>query len=425
MAAIGAYPASANAALYSTPQAAAALTVAVVQAQVQNAMQTACAGPLLVQGPPFMVSQCVPRGVSAQQSTPPSLTAGMVDPAVVEQQKIGYIQDLESQLEQYMSELNAQKKEHLEAIHRQDEELNRQLHLQLQQRLKQQVIGLERKYNAQVLLLNQQYTEQKAALEQEALQLTGDYQKRKLDEHAMKMQLQLQKERAESEQRFAAEMQKLQQQQPRVVLAVQGPSDQGIVGPCVPLLPMQAPQGSYVPPPGVVSQGQPAVAGSYTPPVNTQVPHSSYVPPVPPTFVMQMPQAPKGSYVPPPFNSYVPPVAGHLHHVENAVPSGVAGCYAPPANAQGPHRSYVPLGCGSYVEPPASMQMLPVSNVPHAGSTVSYVPPAGNNGSYVPPPTTQYQGSSVVTQAPLPYSAPSGMCEVPTVPVLPYNEHCF
>merc|ERR1712100_584404 len=71
----------------------------------------------------------------------------------------------------------------------------------------------EKQYSDQVMTLNQQFHQQRGLLEQEAIKLKGDYQQKQLEEQAMQRQFQLQKERCEMEQKYAADMQMLQQQQ--------------------------------------------------------------------------------------------------------------------------------------------------------------------------------------------------------------------
>jgi len=230
--------------------------------------------------------------------------------------------------------------------------------MQLHQQVKEQTIALENKYNEQVMTLNAQFHGQRAVLEQETIKLKGEYQQKLLEEQAMHRQFQLQKERVEMEQKYAADMQQLKQQQyqmaqqagmygpPGISHPPQGsssyaeaPQAQGVGSYEAPVT-MQAQQGSYVPPPNT---------GSYVPPVtNFQAQPGSYVPPaggngsyVPP---MTMPYEQQGSYAPPATGSYVPPSQGSY------VPPTVVS-YTPPGATHAPQSS-------SYVPSPASAELL-------------------------------------------------------------------
>lgn len=183
------------------------------------------------------------------------------------------------------------------------------------------------------------------------------------------------------EQKYAADMQKLQQQHAQMC----PPMAQQFMGPQAPSF-MQ---------PSDAAQG----VGSYVPPVTVPQQQGSYVPPT------------VGSYVPPVTmtGSYAPPVTMF---------DGQAGSYVPPATmVEGQQNgSFVPPSMGSYVPPP---------------SMGSYAM-GEQNGSYVPPP------HPVVSQpqAPVYYSGQSGMQQpatqnsnvhqttygsAPKLPGMPYN----
>merc|ERR1712187_214644 len=118
------------------------------------------------------------------------------------------------------------------------------------------------------------------------------YQQKQLEEQAMHRQFQLQKERCEAEQKYAQDMQMLQNQQHHLakqtsIFTAPGmdqtsttmgsyaappavPAPQGSYVP--PPVATQAPHGSYAAPPG----GAPGGAGSYVPPVTMQATQGSY-----------------------------------------------------------------------------------------------------------------------------------------------------
>jgi len=197
----------------------------------------------------------------------------------------------------------------------------------------------------------------------------------------MHRQFQLQKERVEMEQKYAADMQQLKQQQYQMA------QQAGMYGPPGMSHPphgsasyAEAPRaqgvGSYVPPVTMQAQQQ----GSYVPPPNT----GSYVPPAT-TF-----QAQSSSYVPPcgANGSYVPPVT-MIHEQQDWHAPPATGSYHPAAG------SYVPPTRDSYVPP----------------TVVSYTPPVTTHmlqsSSYVPSPTS----------AELLRSAPQGAITQPQAPV--------
>merc|ERR1712139_168600 len=200
--------------------------------------------------------------------------------------------------------------------------------------------------------------------------LKGEYQQKQLEEQCMQRQFQLQKERCEMEQKYAADMQQLQSQ-------------------TIPFNPQFAQQFA-------ASQASTYNAGDAT--SGTQ--QGSYVPPV--TMPGQT-----GSYVPPAMpgqtGSYVPPVT---------MP-GQTGSYAAPVTTLGGQQ-------GSYVPPPSM------------GSYTNMGPPCTEgNGSYVPPVTTcvtqpqapsYQQGGGMHLPATQMSNVPSTYTSAPTLPVMPYNQ---
>jgi len=422
MAAVGSYSAAAKQA-YSTPSnayytmqspqaAAAALTAAMMQAvQQQPQVSQALAGnqnyfqpsytapaPMPQASPqqtPFSQAsfpiqqmstpQWVVPQFQATSEPPKKLTEGMPDPAAVDRQKGGYLKTLEEQRQHYIKALDGQRKEHLDSIYGQAEQAKKQFLLQLDQSIKDQTVALEKQYGEQVMQLNQQFHSQRGLLETEAIKLKGDYQQKHLEEQAMQRQFQLQKERCEMEQKYAADMQLLQQQQFQMSQHVAQlppmapfPASQASSGTVTPYYDGAATPGtgvgSYVPP--VTIQG----AGSYVPPVTMHVPQTnyeqgpyqqstgSYVPPV--TM-----QAQSGSYVPPAAasaGSYVPPVTTMGTQGGSWVPPPSMGSYTAPTVV-------------SYVPPEPNMQMH--QSASYAASNVS-TELAGSyelSGSYVPP----------------------------------------
>jgi len=368
-----------------TPQGAAtALTAAMVQAA-----QPGCAMPSAAQMATFQqqgfksVQQCMPNFSQQMPSSqwvtpqfqkppasPPSLTEGMADPAAIDKQKASYVKTLEEQRQHYIKQLDDQKKEYLASIHAQAEQLKKQMLMQLDQQVKDQVLALENKYNEQVNTLDQQLHQQRSALEQEAIKLKGEYQQKHLEEQAMQRQFQLQKECVEMEQKYAADMQALKEQQLKLAEQTGMYSSHGTA--------------SYGVQPGG-NQG----TGSYVPPL-TMPGVGSYVPPETGAAPYGMPTASGGSYVPP---------ITMQAHPSVPMPSAT-GSYVPPVTFMEPqvsyHEAYAQPAAGSYV-PPATGSYVPPSSM----VTTEQVPQT-QHGSYVPSPASaellRCAGASAVTQ---------------------------
>lgn len=315
----------------------------------------------------FAMQMSTPQWVVPQfqspSAPPPSLTEGMPDPSAVERQKAGYLKTLEEQRQHYIQVLDGQRKEHLGSVYDQANAAKKQFLMQLEQQVKEQTIGLEKQYSEQVMLLNQQFHQQRGLLEQEAIKLKGEYQQKQLEEQAMQRQFQLQKERCEMEQKYAADMQVLQQQQYQMNEKI---GQEAAMCGAPASVQFQAAQGSSYAAPSYATQGM----GSYAPPVTMQqgscLPQAtgagSYVPPV--TM-----QAQPGSYVPPAtgIGSYVPPVT----MIETQ-----QGSYVPPSMGLPPNMG------GSYVPPP---------------TVVSYVPPEPVMGSATAYCESHYMSSSAAS----------------------------
>lgn len=377
--------------------------------QSMTAAQTPYTGQSMQQQGSFAMQMSAPQWnfqqpqFQAPAGPPPSLTEGMADPVAIDRQKAGYVKTLEEQRQHYVNALDRQKKEYLDSIHGQADQLKKQMLMQLDQQVKEQTIALENKYNEQVNTLNQQFHQQRAVLEQEAIKLKGDYQQKQLEEQAMQRQFQLQKERVEMEQKYAADMQQLKQQQYQIAQQSGMYIPPGAVPPAqgsnsYPAGPEASPMGSYVPPVTMpVHQGSyappPGGTGSYVPPATTiQAGTGSYVPPM--TMLDQQGSyaAPAvGSYVPPAQGSYVPPTQGSY------VPPTVVS-YTPPEPGQATQSS-------SYVPSPASAELL--KSLPPGAVTQ---PHYGHNSQQVPSTqVTNYSCASTVHS------------NISTTPMFPYN----
>lgn len=220
---------------------------------------------------PQLQALAAPQFQPPATSAPPSLTAGLPDPQSVEMQRDAYLRTLDEQKAQCQSVLDEQRKQHLDYIHSEAEQQKRTLLMQVDQQVKQLEATLAQQYNQQLMQLTHQYHQQRATLEQQAITLTAEFQQRQVQEEAMVQNFRIAKERSETEQRFAAEMQRLQWQSQRPSVP-----HMGYVPPDMPTAHHQ----SYTPPPVGANADMYRGWASYTPPPVTSAPQSqgSHVP---------------------------------------------------------------------------------------------------------------------------------------------------
>lgn len=155
----------------------------------------------------------VPMAQPAQQGSHQPLTAGLPTPESIMKQKEGYIQLLDEQLAQGQKILDQQCKQQTEYLHQQASAQKQQVEMQIKQQVQQQEMQVMAQYNADLMMVTQNAAHQKSALEQQAMQQIVAYQQKKSEEEILLKQQQLQKEHMDAQMKFAAEMQKLQQNQ--------------------------------------------------------------------------------------------------------------------------------------------------------------------------------------------------------------------
>eukprot|EP00927_Polykrikos_kofoidii_P053886 TRINITY_DN4840_c0_g1_i1.p1 TRINITY_DN4840_c0_g1~~TRINITY_DN4840_c0_g1_i1.p1 ORF type:complete len:259 (+),score=70.71 TRINITY_DN4840_c0_g1_i1:83-778(+) len=201
---------------HSLPYAQQSSPVPQPQQLPQHVQQAAHVGASCAQiSAPHVPAMQAPAGFQAPSmqaySFQPS-TAGLPDPEAISKQKDGYIKLLDEQLRQGTATLDMQRLQQTEFLYQQADQQKRQVSMQIDHQVKQAEMQLTQSFNAQLMQVKQQSVGAKTALEQQAMQLTLEYQQKKCQEDMLSKHVQLQREHAEAQSRFAREMDRLQQQ---------------------------------------------------------------------------------------------------------------------------------------------------------------------------------------------------------------------
>jgi len=128
-----------------------------------------------------------------QVGPPLSLTQGIPDPATVQKQKDGYVRTLDDQLRQGSATLDNQHKQQRDTMHQAAEEQKKQFGMQIDQQVKLQEMDLDQQFLQVLQYVKQQATRQRAQLEQQAMQLSFEYQEKKVEEDMLAHQFELSK----------------------------------------------------------------------------------------------------------------------------------------------------------------------------------------------------------------------------------------
>merc|ERR1719335_1077340 len=117
----------------------------------------------------------------------------MPDPAMVQKQKEGYVRTLDDQLRQGTATLDNQHKQQRDLMHQAAEEQKKQFGIQIDQQVRMQEMDLDQQFLHVLQCVKQQATRQRAQLEQQAMQLSFEYQEKKVEEDMLAHQFELTK----------------------------------------------------------------------------------------------------------------------------------------------------------------------------------------------------------------------------------------
>lgn len=124
---------------------------------------------------------------------PISLTQNIPDPATVQRQKEGYVRNLDDQLRQGAVVLDGEHKQRRDAMNQAADTQKKQFAQQIDQQVKMQEMDLDHQFLQVLQYVKQQATRQRAQLEQQAMQLSFEYQEKKVEEDMMSHQFELTK----------------------------------------------------------------------------------------------------------------------------------------------------------------------------------------------------------------------------------------
>eukprot|EP00930_Biecheleria_cincta_P067943 TRINITY_DN5492_c0_g1_i4.p1 TRINITY_DN5492_c0_g1~~TRINITY_DN5492_c0_g1_i4.p1 ORF type:complete len:586 (-),score=115.05 TRINITY_DN5492_c0_g1_i4:114-1871(-) len=161
--------------------------------------------------PGFLGQEVLPNPVEPQE--PPSLTAGIPDPASIDRQKANYSKGLDDQLKHGTDVLAQQLQQQSDYLFKMGDQRKRQYALQVDQEIKQREMELAQQHNEQLLLLQQAAQQQKSALEHQANALLLEFHQKKSQEDLIFQQYQFQKRQYETQLQYNEEMKELQAQQ--------------------------------------------------------------------------------------------------------------------------------------------------------------------------------------------------------------------
>jgi len=167
--------------------------------------------PMAAQSSLLLSPADLPTPVEPQ--VPPSLTAGIPDPASIERQKHSYAKGLDDQLKHGTDVLAQQLKQQSDYLFALADQRKRQYALQVDQEIKQREMDLAQQHNEQLLLLQQAAQQQKSALEHQANALLLEYNQKKAQEDLVYQQYQFQKRQYDTQIQYNEEMKDLQLQQ--------------------------------------------------------------------------------------------------------------------------------------------------------------------------------------------------------------------
>lgn len=181
--------ASAAEPVVAAPITLAAPPVAAPPMAVPMATVSAPATSMVVTGTPSYVAPPVVRTVEpmAQPGPPANLTAGLPDPASIEQQKAQYAKSLDQQLAQAVQSIEEQAKNEKQQIQTRMQTQLAQYQLQVEEQTKMQMMQVDAKVQAQLKGLREAAVTQKSALEEQAAVATMEYRKKKaMEEQGLK-----------------------------------------------------------------------------------------------------------------------------------------------------------------------------------------------------------------------------------------------
>mmetsp|Transcript_5567 Transcript_5567/g.9990 ORF Transcript_5567/g.9990 Transcript_5567/m.9990 type:complete len:402 (-) Transcript_5567:30-1235(-) len=224
-------------------------------------------------GPPQASAASAPAPAVASNvppsAPPPSLIANMPDPDDVRRQKDQHLRTLDSQLKEGLEKLDTQIKEKRKMMLAQAEKQKIDFGLKVDAEVKMQELDLDKQFLSVVQYVKQEATRQRAMLEQQAMQLSFQYQEKKVEEDMLAQQFELHKQQH-------AVQETLQRQLPLAPL-------KSLVPLPVPV-PKQSWQVGNSPMPSVVPTPTVEAVPSYSLPASTvevrELRTNSYMPPV-------------------------------------------------------------------------------------------------------------------------------------------------
>mmetsp|Transcript_128719 Transcript_128719/g.227817 ORF Transcript_128719/g.227817 Transcript_128719/m.227817 type:complete len:397 (-) Transcript_128719:49-1239(-) len=149
-------------------------------------------------GPPQASAASAPAPAVASNvppsAPPPSLIANMPDPDDVRRQKDQHLRTLDSQLKEGLEKLDTQIKEKRKMMLAQAEKQKIDFGLKVDAEVKMQELDLDKQFLSVVQYVKQEATRQRAMLEQQAMQLSFQYQEKKVEEDMLAQQFELHKQ---------------------------------------------------------------------------------------------------------------------------------------------------------------------------------------------------------------------------------------
>lgn len=172
-------------------EAAAAKQLQQMQAQMSPALaaETAIHGPIMPGAVPGRCPEWQPP-----IAPPASLTQGIPDPSAIMKQKDDYCKGLDQNLRQGAVHLDTQHKQQRETMHAMAERQKAQFMEQIDNQVKMQEMDLDQQFLHVLQHVKQQATRQRAQLEQQAMQLSFEYQEKKVEEDMLAHQFELSKQ---------------------------------------------------------------------------------------------------------------------------------------------------------------------------------------------------------------------------------------
>lgn len=223
--------------MYATPGASMYMPAAtmaapvVVQAPATTLVET-MAAPAVVQTPSYVappVAQVVETVVAAPAVATPALpafampqptklTAGLTEPAKLEQEKVAYNKALEAQLNKQLIAINEEAKIKKAMLEQQAKTQLAQLQLQIEEQLKMSCLQVDQEAQTQGNALKEAAITQQTAQEERSAVALADYAKKKALEDMSLKSWELQKQWFEKESQMTAQYQQVMQKGSRAVV---------------------------------------------------------------------------------------------------------------------------------------------------------------------------------------------------------------